>query len=166
MASPQVENGYTRIANELLEALVLASLSGSELNICLIIIRQTYGFNKKEDAISLSQFFEKTKYSKQGIVNALQSLKAKNIILSKKGFRGMNIWKINKDYTSWVVNSSVLVKNNRLVNSTLTTSQPYLTPLVNSSLHTKDIPKDIKQNKEKIKKTLKQLREDLKIKTF
>lgn len=47
MANPQIENGYTRIANELLEALLLANLSKRQLLVALAVIRQTYGFNRK-----------------------------------------------------------------------------------------------------------------------
>lgn len=55
MASPQTEDGYTAIANEIMEALIAAELSGQEFRIALLVIRKTYGFKKKEDAISLSQ---------------------------------------------------------------------------------------------------------------
>ena len=55
MADPQIENGYTRIANELLEALLLANLSKRQLLVVFAVIRQTYGFNRKSDRISGSQ---------------------------------------------------------------------------------------------------------------
>lgn len=48
MSNPQIENGYTKIANELLEALIQAELSGAEYRIVCFIIRQTYGYNQKQ----------------------------------------------------------------------------------------------------------------------
>ena len=56
MANPQKENGYTAIANEVLEQLVKAGLLGSELSMAIFVIRKTWGFQKKEDIISFSQF--------------------------------------------------------------------------------------------------------------
>lgn len=55
MARPQVENGYTRIANELLEALLLANLSKRLLLVAIAVIRQSYGYNRSKDCISGSQ---------------------------------------------------------------------------------------------------------------
>lgn len=165
MASPQLENGYTRIANELLEALVLSDFPGAEMSICLLVLRKTYGFKKKEDAISLSQFVESLSYSRQGIIFALQSLKNKNVLLVKQGFRGTNIWRFNKDYMKWIVKSTILDKYTRLVKPTITTSTVHYTPLVKPTLHTKDIPKENiqkKENSEKIKLKLNSIREELK----
>ncbi|WP_084288457.1 replication protein [Desulfovermiculus halophilus] len=55
MASPQCENGYTRLANELLEALARTRLAGQEYQAVLAIVRKTYGFGKKSDKISYGQ---------------------------------------------------------------------------------------------------------------
>ena len=49
MASPQIEDGYTKIANELLEAISKVNLSSYEFRVIMAIIRKTYGFNKKSD---------------------------------------------------------------------------------------------------------------------
>lgn len=38
MADVQLENGYTKIVNELLDALISAELLGSELQVCLFVI--------------------------------------------------------------------------------------------------------------------------------
>ena len=55
MADPQLENGYTRIANELLDAICRLKISGNEFRILLFIIRRTYGFHRKSAEISLSE---------------------------------------------------------------------------------------------------------------
>ncbi len=42
-----LDDGYTRIANELLEAVMLAGLTQHQLLVFLAVMRKTYGFNKK-----------------------------------------------------------------------------------------------------------------------
>lgn len=42
-----LDNGYTRIANELLDAIMLAGLTKHQLLIVMAVWRKTYGFNKK-----------------------------------------------------------------------------------------------------------------------
>jgi len=54
-ASPQIENGYTRIANELLEAMARINLTPTEWKILMVIIRNTYGYHKKEERIKLAK---------------------------------------------------------------------------------------------------------------
>lgn len=51
-----LDDGYTKIANLLLEALAMARLSSTQKGICLFLMRRTYGWGKAEDAISLSDF--------------------------------------------------------------------------------------------------------------
>jgi phage replication O-like protein O len=47
MASPQLENGHTRIANELLRAIYRHQFSASGLRVVLWVVRGSYGWNKK-----------------------------------------------------------------------------------------------------------------------
>ena len=47
-ASPQLEDGYTRIANELIEALMRTNLSAYQSRVLWAIWRKTYGFNKRK----------------------------------------------------------------------------------------------------------------------
>lgn len=42
-----LEDGFARIANELLEAVMLAGLSQHQLLVFMAVMRKTYGFNKK-----------------------------------------------------------------------------------------------------------------------
>ncbi|GAK01484.1 replication protein [Geomicrobium sp. JCM 19055] len=55
-ANPQAENGYTRVANEIMEVVQEYKFSANELKIILCIWRYTYGFQRKEHSISLSFF--------------------------------------------------------------------------------------------------------------
>ncbi len=54
MANPNLENGYTPLANELLEALSGARLNGTQLRILLLYFRNSYGFHRKDCALPLS----------------------------------------------------------------------------------------------------------------
>ncbi|BBL69817.1 replication protein [Methylogaea oryzae] len=55
MASPQTEDGYIRIANELLDAILMFPFSKRQLKVVLALIRKIYGFNKKADDLASSQ---------------------------------------------------------------------------------------------------------------
>lgn len=52
----ELEDGYGRVANLLLEALSMSKLNGKQLSICLFIIRRTYSWGKKSDEITLKEF--------------------------------------------------------------------------------------------------------------
>ena len=43
MANPQIENGYTAVANEILDNLYKFSLNGTELKVISCIFRYTFG---------------------------------------------------------------------------------------------------------------------------
>lgn len=51
-----IDDGYTRIANELLEAVMAADLTARQLKVVLAVIRKTYGFGKKFDRITNTGF--------------------------------------------------------------------------------------------------------------
>ena len=80
MASPQLENGYTRIANELLEATAKFPFNGSQYKIILFLWRKTYGFHKKVDSISLSQWVKGTGLNNRTIRRELKKLRQMNVI--------------------------------------------------------------------------------------
>lgn len=121
MANPQCENGYIRIATELYEALAKKNVYGrgsANGQVICAVIRKTYGYNKKEDAISISQLITMTGLCRRTVIYALQDLEAKNVlfIIRKMIQHGneVNIIKLNKDYDSWVVqNSAPQIINNR-----------------------------------------------------
>ena len=136
MANPQTENGFTKIANEVFEELVKTALLGSEFQICFLVIRKTYGFNKKEDRISLTQFEKGTNLSRPTVVKSLKNLVSRNILLRSENL----IYKFNKDYESWVVNTALLVKHND------TTSKDRFTKIGKDGLTHKRKKKMTKEN--------------------
>ena len=78
--NPQIEEGYTRIANEIIEALARYRISGEEWQVLMCLFRKTYGFQKKKDKISLSQFVIMTGLKRQNVFRALKKLSSKKII--------------------------------------------------------------------------------------
>lgn len=95
MASPQTENGYTRIANELLEHLYHVDLTGAELRIMLCVIRMTYGWQEKETIIRQVDIASETGMVKSTINSAMRRLVGKNM-LQINGVVG-----INKNWEEW-----------------------------------------------------------------
>ena len=150
METPQTEKGFIQIAsgdeqNDILMALIKAELSGSEYQICLLIIRKTWGYKKKEDWISLTQFEKYTGKSRTIICRSILKLVNKNILV-KKSILGKNaFYSFNKDFNLWdkLVNKRIPVIKPQLVNKRISTSKQKDTQLVNKSLPTKDnITKD------------------------
>jgi len=130
---PQKENGFTPIANEIMEALVRFHIPGSEMRCLLFILRKTYGYHKKTDAISLSQFERATGIDRKSICRALNGLADKNIVLIKKGggkFATTSIskYRFNKHFNTW--RNSV---------KKATGSGKTVTQVVAKKPHTKDI---------------------------
>ena len=99
-ASPQLEDGHTRIANELLEALMLARLTSRQWAVAIALIRKTYGYNKKTDDIGLSQLADLTGLAKPHVSVAVRELEERRIISRKQGKFG-HIMGLNKDHVQW-----------------------------------------------------------------
>ena len=123
MANPQLENGYTKIANELLEAICRLNISGNEMRILLFIIRRTYGFNCKSADISLSEISTTVGIRREHIQKILKRLSNKKIIkLSiNRGIKPQTI-SIVKNYEQWE-NISVESCCNLLLQKTATVAE-------------------------------------------
>lgn len=133
MANPQKENGYTQISNEILEALIKTRLNSDAWRILFFIIRKTYGYKKKQDKISLSQFVLATQLKKSVICRGLSRLKNMNIII-RIANEDCTIYQFNKDFDTWKPLAKLL---------TLAKQQTTVSQIANKSLakqgHTKEI---------------------------
>lgn len=150
MANPQVEHGFIKIAtgdkdNDILMALIGASLSSTEYQVVLTVIRKTWGWNKKLDWISYSQFVKITNKSRISIYNAITELVKKNILVKKTELGKITAYRLNKDFNSWIpVQKIKPVKKVELVKKTEHTRSENLTRLVKKTVPTKEtITKDI-----------------------
>lgn len=106
MASPQKENGYTAIANELLEALCSYNFPAKASvppRLVLFVIRKTYGYHKKTDTISISQFQEGIgEKNRSNLVYWLNYLVQAKILVKEKVSNMQVKYGLNKDYKQWL----------------------------------------------------------------
>jgi len=96
MAKPQLEDGHTRIANEILEHLMQQHLAPNQWQVLMCIFRKTYGFQKKVDYIANSQIVESTKLCKAVVSRVLRDLDGKGIIIRNGKHIGFQ-----KDWEKW-----------------------------------------------------------------
>ena len=109
MANPQLEDGYTKIANELFDALIIKRMPGEQRQVFDFILRKTYGESKKKENITLSQFVEATGIKKQNVLRTLKTLKNRHIIsVIKTDYGDTTSYGINKDYTRWKALSKLI----------------------------------------------------------
>ena len=102
MANPQLENGYVKIANEIMDALISARPSGQEMSVALFVIRKTYGFNKTADFISLSQMMAAVGMSKIRASQVVRSLELMKILTVKENINGLTKkYSFNKYFDTW-----------------------------------------------------------------
>ncbi len=102
MSSPQLENGYTRIANELFEAVCRTDMPSSTHRVFLSIIRKTYGFNKKQDSVACSQIMALTGLGDREVRRCLSWLKSHKMI-DRDPRTAMT--SIVKDFSLWITTS-------------------------------------------------------------
>jgi phage replication O-like protein O len=108
MSSPQVENGFTRIANELLDQILLAPLRGQQMKIIFFLIRKTYGYGKKSDKLSLQQWADGIGIERHNVWRELQGLIDGNMIhVQDNGPKRPKTYSVNKDYETWFAQSVV-----------------------------------------------------------
>ena len=74
---------YTQAPNEFFDD-IAKTLKEGELRVLLVIMRQTFGWQKKWDRISLSQLMQKTGMERKAVHNSLQSLIQKSLIQKHK----------------------------------------------------------------------------------
>nr|WP_282550676.1 replication protein [Providencia stuartii] len=100
------DDGYTRIANELLESLSCCNLTVRQLRVMLAIIRKTYGFGKKVDRISDSQLADVSGLSRQNVNKAKKELISMNYLILEGNKIG-----VNKEVSAWKNQSRDSVSN-------------------------------------------------------
>lgn len=95
-----IDNGYCKLANELLEAICQQDISGSQFQILMAVVRCTYGYNKKSDRVTNTYLAELTGLGLSAIKTGLQKLVERNIIsIQKAGI--MKLVTINKIISEW-----------------------------------------------------------------
>jgi phage replication O-like protein O len=102
MANPQTKNGYTRIANEILEHVMKTNLNGTQFRIAMAIWRYTYGFGRKNFEMPISYIAKSICAGKSQTDRELKSLIDRNIVnVDGIGAKGARILSFNKNYDEW-----------------------------------------------------------------
>lgn len=99
-ANPQAEDGHVDIANEIVEALAKRYFSSYESQILWVIFRKTYGWHKKTDQISITQFQEMTGMKRRHVHRTLSKLVQRKIV-TRIGNSRIISYGFQKDYTKW-----------------------------------------------------------------
>ncbi|MBS6039965.1 replication protein [Pseudomonas sp.] len=98
----QPKSGFTRMDNDLYEALIGAELSGRELRVALAIHRQTAGYNLESACIAASYIAEMSGIRREDVSRAICELIRQGVIYreggsrSPIGFAPVGEWKIDK----------------------------------------------------------------------
>lgn len=102
-AGIQIEDGnWSRLHNHIWEALATAPLSGAEFRCLMHLFRQTYGWRKKQDTISIGQWQKATGLPRRSVIRTIQGLLAKNIIFRiDNGAYKTPTWGFNKYVETW-----------------------------------------------------------------
>lgn len=102
MASPQLKNGHTRIANEIFDHIMKTNLNGTQFRLVLAIWRYTYGFQRKTNEMSISFLAKVVNVNRTQLNRELVTLIDRNIIsVIGIGSKGARIMGFNKDYKEW-----------------------------------------------------------------
>lgn len=98
---PQLEDGYTQVANELLEDVMAAPLTLREMRVVLAVIRLTYGWNRKQARVTGGILAKLTGMPDTKASKTLATLVAKNVIIRHGGSRSPV--SLNKHVEQWGV---------------------------------------------------------------
>lgn len=102
MASPQLEKGHTRIANEILEHIMKTNLNGTQFRLVMAIWRYTYGFQRKSHEMSVTYLAELINTSRSHADRELKALIDRNIItVIEIGQKGARVLSFNKNHKEW-----------------------------------------------------------------
>lgn len=166
MDKADTDNGYTKIANQLLVKICCSNLTQNEMKVLLAITRLSYGWNQKDTAsrAGSKELREMTGLFTNQIYLVIRSLKAKKVIVVTK--KKQNTYKINTYLSEWQVvtnndqsrivtsNDSLLVTNRYYDIVTkhdhdIVTNHYYATSSNSAPEAARQTPKEIKEIKER-----------------
>lgn len=103
MASPQLEKGYLRIANELFERLYQSCIPGREHRAMEFILRVTYGYGRKSSEVSSAALAQQIDCDSGDARRILTNLVRRNMLFRIIEARGTKaaVYQINKNWEAW-----------------------------------------------------------------
>ncbi len=108
MAGPQLGDGFTRIANELLDAVCRYKFNGAQFRLIMKVWRQTYGYSKKENKLAITYLIEATGLSESAVKKEMKALIDANVLIVTKRQTKIDSRHImfNKNYNEWKIPKS------------------------------------------------------------
>jgi phage replication O-like protein O len=160
LANPQAENGYTKIANEILESLQMYKFNLNEIKVILCVWRYTYGFSRKEHSLSLSYISNHTGLSRTRVNESLKRLIDCEVIekVEQGNSKTTNVYRFNKNYENWKIekytsftkrNGTSVQSGTSIQNDTSTSVQDDTSTSVQFGTQQNNIKTNIKQEEEK-----------------
>lgn len=98
---PQLEDGYTRIANELMESILGFGFSQRQYSVVFAVIRKTYGYGKKQDDMSAAQIGQLCNMERNHVTEVIGQLAELKVLTRATGTYGL-VLGINKNYSQWL----------------------------------------------------------------
>ena len=124
----QLEDGYTRIANELLEAIAFHDFTKRQYKVLMAVLRKTFGYQKKMDWISGEQLAGATGLPDTRARAVVRELVAKNVLVKKGRHVGINTvlsdWS-EKRYQNSTNDTKTVLKNSTKTVSSAVPKQPH-----------------------------------------
>ena len=101
---PELDDGYLKLANELVDQFVKLKITATQWNILFLVMRETYGYNRKAKDLSVSYIAKAIGVSEYSTSKAVQDLIQKKILVeySQPTPRASREIGINKYYLDWV----------------------------------------------------------------
>ena len=154
----QIEEGkWAKIHNDILEAVAITNLNGTEKSLLLFLFRKTYGWNKKDAKISLSEWQAGTRIPRHNLPRALRSLEEKRVIYSvDNGRNRTKTYGFNKYIEQWdascirsAIELGVIETDNSLNESVIETDNRSVIETDNKSVIETDTHKRHKEKERK-----------------
>lgn len=160
-----IEDGYTKLSNLLLEALAMAHLSGMQFRIIHYVIRRTYSWGKKAEKISLKDIVETCGTDRAYASRQLKDLVDKKVLVQVGGGRGLvasysintwlNEWENCLDNHATVDKTTIVCRQN--YNSLKTKVQKFIDKSTIVTPLEATLDKPLQSPKETTKETIKEI---------
>lgn len=108
--NPQLEDGHLKIVNSIAETLARTQLSGYEWRVLWFLWRKTYGWSKKTDTISLSQWMDGTGLDRRHVARTIKHLIEKRIVTTSSANLGtskLSTYTFNKHFGEWLPSANL-----------------------------------------------------------
>lgn len=144
MANPQTEDGYTAIANELLEVICRTKFNATQLKIILFVIRYTYGYQRDTHKFPTSFIANGTGLSERYVWGELAKLIETKVIrvVGNPSRTESKIMGLNKNYELWKDYRAIVHKKNTSIaeslHSTIAESSYLVNKKINKNIYSDD----------------------------